>query len=151
MALAVAEALLEQPADQSLSAGPFAESLVRHFLAWAQSPDNNRAPGRTCLDACGGLSLGKEWVRATVPGSKGCGANMRVTPIGLVPMLSSSTRAGAAQLQAAITHGHPTGLAASELTASISILRSSRWAWRPDRRPAVWTGGRKAARPATQA
>ena len=42
---------------------------------------------------------------------------MRVTPVGLVPGISSSTRAGAAQLQAALTHGHPTALAASELTA----------------------------------
>jgi ADP-ribosylglycohydrolase len=34
-----------------------------------------------------------------------------------VPGLSDEQRAGAAQLQAGLTHGHPTGLAASELTA----------------------------------
>jgi ADP-ribosylglycohydrolase len=34
-----------------------------------------------------------------------------------MPGLSDDQRAGAAQLQAALTHGHPTGLAASELTA----------------------------------
>jgi ADP-ribosylglycohydrolase len=42
---------------------------------------------------------------------------MRVTPVGLMPSLSDDDRAGAAQFQAALTHGHPTGLAASELTA----------------------------------
>jgi ADP-ribosylglycohydrolase len=42
---------------------------------------------------------------------------MRVTPVGLMPGLSDDQRAGAAQLQAGLTHGHPTGLAASELTA----------------------------------
>jgi ADP-ribosylglycohydrolase len=41
---------------------------------------------------------------------------MRVTPIALPPDLTDDVRAGAAQLQAAMTHGHPTALAASELT-----------------------------------
>ncbi len=49
-------------------------------------------------------------------GSKGCGANMRVTPVGLLDV-DLDTLAGLAQLQAGLTHGHPTGLAASELTA----------------------------------
>ena len=53
----------------------------------------------------------------TVADSKGCGANMRVTPLGLMPGLTDATRAGASQLQAALTHGHSTALAASELTA----------------------------------
>jgi ADP-ribosylglycohydrolase len=49
---------------------------------------------------------------------------MRVTPIGLVPELSDDELAGAAQLQAGLTHGHPTGLAASELTAyAVKLLR----------------------------
>jgi ADP-ribosylglycohydrolase len=42
---------------------------------------------------------------------------MRVAPVGLAPALSDEQRAGAAQLQAALTHGHPTALAASDLTA----------------------------------
>ena len=118
MALAVGEGLVEViEASQALTAETLAPIWSRRFVEWAHSPDNNRAPGMTCLRACGGLADGKPWVKATIPSSKGCGANMRVTPIGLVPGLSSSTRAGAAQLQAALTHGHPTGLAASELTA----------------------------------
>jgi ADP-ribosylglycohydrolase len=117
MALAVVDALLEMPSDVALSADLLAPALVEHFKAWAVSPDNNRAPGVTCLRAIGNLDHATSWQQATIIDSKGCGANMRVTPIGLVPLLSSSTRAGAAQLQAAITHGHPTGLAASELTA----------------------------------
>ena len=56
-------------------------------------------------------------------GSKGCGANMRVTPVGLLPDLDLDTLAGLSQLQAGLTHGHPTGLAASELTAyAVRIL-----------------------------
>jgi ADP-ribosylglycohydrolase len=61
------------------------EPLSRQrFLEWAGSPDNNRAPGMTCLRACGELSLDVPWTQATVIGSKGCGANMRVAPVGLV-------------------------------------------------------------------
>jgi ADP-ribosylglycohydrolase len=41
---------------------------------------------------------------------------MRVTPVGLLDV-DLDTLAGLAQLQAGLTHGHPTGLAASELTA----------------------------------
>ncbi|MEU4081941.1 hypothetical protein DEJ45_28450 [Streptomyces venezuelae] len=87
------------------------------FVDWYRSPENNRAPGRTCMVACQHLTLDTAWQDASQLGSKGCGANMRVTPVGLVPGLSDEQRAGAAQLQAALTHGHPTALAASDLTA----------------------------------
>lgn len=117
MALAVGEGLVEVLDDGALSADRLAAVWSRRFVEWAGSPENNRAPGMTCLRACGGLAEGVPWIDATQPGSKGCGANMRVTPLGLIGGISSSTRAGAAQLQAALTHGHPTGLAASELTA----------------------------------
>lgn len=42
---------------------------------------------------------------------------MRVAPVGLLPGIDADTRACLAQFQAALTHGHPTGLAASDLTA----------------------------------
>ncbi|MFD6349151.1 ADP-ribosylglycohydrolase family protein [Streptomyces roseolus] len=87
------------------------------FVDWYHSPENNRAPGNTCLRACMLLDGDRPWQDASQIGSKGCGANMRVAPLGLVPGLSEEQRAGAAQLQAALTHGHPTGLAASDLTA----------------------------------
>jgi ADP-ribosylglycohydrolase len=114
MALAVGESLLNAT---EITPGVLEPLLREAFLAWAASPDNNRAPGMTCLRACAALSDGRPWQQATQAGSKGCGANMRVTPVGLVPGLSDDQRAGAAQLQAGLTHGHPTGLVASELTA----------------------------------
>ncbi|MFF5263029.1 ADP-ribosylglycohydrolase family protein [Actinomadura viridis] len=117
MGIAVALGLLD-----ALETPPFTPGLItplwrRRFVDWLVSPDNNRAPGGTCIRACRGLSDGRPWLEATQHDSKGCGANMRVTPVGLVPGLSDEERAGAAQLQAAMTHGHPTGLAASDLTA----------------------------------
>ncbi|MCB5180527.1 ADP-ribosylglycohydrolase family protein [Streptomyces antimicrobicus] len=88
------------------------------FVDWYHSPDNNRAPGSTCLRACRLLDdPARDWRDASQLGSKGCGANMRVVPVGLVPGWTEEERAGAAQLQSALTHGHPTALAASDLTA----------------------------------
>ncbi|MEV5281910.1 ADP-ribosylglycohydrolase family protein [Streptomyces sp. NPDC051994] len=99
------------------------EGPVRaEFVDWYHSPENNRAPGRTCLVACARLDSGLPWQEASQLGSKGCGANMRVAPVGLVPGLSEEQRAGAAQLQSALTHGHPTALAASDLTARAVFL-----------------------------
>ncbi|GAA4736137.1 hypothetical protein Prum_097120 [Phytohabitans rumicis] len=121
MTIAVGKALLDAPAP---TPGVLEPLLRERFLAWAASPDNNRAPGMTCLRACAELSLGVPWTRATVAGSKGCGANMRVAPVGLVTGYDLDTLAGVAQLQAGLTHGHPTALAASELTAyAIRLLR----------------------------
>ncbi|MEV0093156.1 ADP-ribosylglycohydrolase family protein [Streptomyces sp. NPDC050738] len=99
-----------------------ARPVREEFVNWYHSPENNRAPGRTCLKACGLLDSDMPWQEASQIGSKGCGANMRVAPVGLVPGLSVEQRAGAAQLQAALTHGHPTALAASDLTARAVYL-----------------------------
>lgn len=68
------------------------------------------------------LDSDRLWQEASQTGSKGCGANMRVAPVGLVPGLSEEQRSGAAQLQAALTHGHPTALAASDLMARAVYL-----------------------------
>ncbi|MGW9434391.1 ADP-ribosylglycohydrolase family protein, partial [Streptomyces decoyicus] len=99
-----------------------AQALVgpvrEEYVAWWRSPANNRAPGGTCLRACQLLSdRERPWAEAAQMGSKGCGANMRVAPVGLAPGLSPQQRSGAAQLQSALTHGHPTALAAADLTA----------------------------------
>ncbi|MEU2156670.1 ADP-ribosylglycohydrolase family protein [Streptomyces sp. NPDC019396] len=128
MALAVGDALGEVTTNPRGSGGSWAApqsvapvqveaALRRHFVSWLRSPDNNRAPGQTCLDACAGLERGLPLQDATVISSKGCGANMRVAPVALIPGLTPEQRSGIAQLQAALTHGHPTALAASDLTA----------------------------------
>ncbi|MER7322290.1 ADP-ribosylglycohydrolase family protein [Streptomyces albidoflavus] len=118
MTLAVARALRDTLDGGPLDAARLEGPLRAEFTAWYRSPDNNRAPGRTCLTACALLERpGLPWTEASQTGSKGCGANMRVAPVGLVPGLTADTRAGAAQFQSALTHGHPTALAASDLTA----------------------------------
>ncbi|MFR0356476.1 ADP-ribosylglycohydrolase family protein [Streptomyces sediminimaris] len=118
MTLAVGHALRTAMDRGVLSPRGLEGPLREEFVKWYRSPDNNRSPGNTCLRACDLLEDdGRPWQRASQVHSKGCGANMRVVPVGLVPGLSDEQRAGAAQLQAALTHGHPTALAASDLTA----------------------------------
>ncbi|MBC8135407.1 MAG: ADP-ribosylglycohydrolase family protein [Fibrella sp.] len=115
MALAVGEALMATP--RPYTAAGVEPPLRRAFVAWMNSPENNRAPGMTCMSACRRLGEGLPWEQSTVVHSKGCGANMRVQPVGLLFGETAETRAALAQFQAAVTHGHPTGLAASDLTA----------------------------------
>jgi len=117
MTIALGEGLLEALAAGPLTAATMEPPVRARFLQWWRSPENNRAPGRTCLQACEALSRGGAWQAASEVGSKGCGANMRVAPVGLLPGLDQQQRSGAAQLQSALTHGHPTALAASDLTA----------------------------------
>ncbi|MCF3964109.1 ADP-ribosylglycohydrolase family protein [Streptomyces fuscigenes] len=121
MTLALGAALRACTADGPLDPDRFAREAGDAFVRWYRDPENNRAPGSTCLSACAALERldrpTEPWQRASRTGSKGCGANMRVVPVALVPGLSAGQRAGAAQAQAALTHGHPTALAASDLTA----------------------------------
>ncbi|GGQ94604.1 ADP-ribosylglycohydrolase family protein [Streptomyces asoensis] len=118
MTLAVGRAMRTAMDRGLLVPTALTRTLREEFVDWYQSPDNNRAPGRTCLTACELLKDDRrDWRDASRIGSKGCGANMRVAPMGLAPGLSDEQRAGAAQLQSALTHGHPTALAASDLTA----------------------------------
>lgn len=127
MTLALGKALLE--AERPYSAATLEGPLRRAFVEWNNSPENNRAPGITCMEACERLEQGLDWRQATVIGSKGCGANMRVAPVGLLPAgrdgVTPQARAALAQFQAAFTHGHPTALAASDLTvAALADLSS---------------------------
>ncbi|MEU6196907.1 ADP-ribosylglycohydrolase family protein [Streptomyces sp. NPDC047061] len=118
MTLAVGHAMRTAMDRGVLAPKRLERPLREEFVNWYQSPENNRAPGRTCLRACNLLKEeGRAWQDASQIDSKGCGANMRVAPVGLAPGLSDEQRAGAAQLQAGLTHGHPTALAASDLTA----------------------------------
>src|SRR5581483_9511505 len=50
MTLALGEALAEAP--RPLTATNLEPILRRRFVEWANSPDNTRAPGNTCMAAC---------------------------------------------------------------------------------------------------
>ncbi|MFE0376871.1 ADP-ribosylglycohydrolase family protein [Streptomyces inhibens] len=135
MTLALGRGLRTAMGHGALTPLALAGPVRAEYVDWWRSPDNNRAPGNTCLRACQLLSdEDRPWAEASQTGSKGCGANMRVAPVGLAPGLSPQQRSGAAQLQSALTHGHPTALAASDLTAhAVRVLADGA-------RPAELTG-----------
>jgi ADP-ribosylglycohydrolase len=124
MSIAVAHAALGRyPADPK----DLTERLVKFFIGWHDDPasfDGRRAPGATCTGAVKALRKNpRQWMLASRPDSKGNGANMRVAPLALRTDWTWNDLAGAAQLQAAVTHGHPTALAAAHLTAvAVRIL-----------------------------
>jgi ADP-ribosylglycohydrolase len=119
-ALADADRELEAQSEYGVEQVPgiVAGALISRFRKWYRDPQNNRAPGGTCMAACRALSADRDvdWRYATQVSSKGNGAVMRAAPVGLAPL--GSGQSAIAQLQAAITHGHPTALAAASLTAT---------------------------------
>ncbi|MCB9507015.1 MAG: ADP-ribosylglycohydrolase family protein [Myxococcales bacterium] len=124
LAVVVTEALTSALSARSVTVGRVEARLCAKLSEWFFSSDNTRSPGLTCLAAAARLSQGFEWRQSTIIHSKGCGANMRVPPVGLLSLSAIETDDGAplsigalAQFQAAMTHGHPTALAASDLTA----------------------------------
>lgn len=96
----------------------YARQFRRAYVAWRNDPDSmsDRAPGSSCLASTRALANrdNKYWQRV-VTLSKGCGANMRVAPVAL--MTRHEDMVGAAQQSAAMTHGHPNAIVATELTA----------------------------------
>ncbi|WP_306332661.1 ADP-ribosylglycohydrolase family protein [Streptomyces sp. KL118A] len=125
LALTVRGAL---PAPPWLTPGAVTTALRTHLINWRRSPDNDRSPGRTTLDACTALMTPAPWQQASAVGSKGCAAVVRAAAVGLAPHLTPDQRSAIAQLQAALTHGHPTALAASDLAAHAVDLLGHRCA-----------------------
>jgi len=114
LSIAVARALLaagHTPVEE------FMETLTREFLVWLRSPENDRAPGNTTIRGCQNLEIGTPWNQSGIVDSKGCGANMRVAPIGLYFSHQPQRLRSFARASALATHAHPTALIAAEVTA----------------------------------
>lgn len=96
--------------------------VAKRFVDWALSPENNRAPGSSCMGGCRGLAAGGHWTRTGVRGSPGCGALMRVAPVGLLYRNKTALRA-VAEAQATCTHDSDTGRESAYLGAlAIKLL-----------------------------
>jgi ADP-ribosylglycohydrolase len=121
MTLAVARALEGYRTYKPLRGADLGDlefELRCEYTDWQDANAWGRAAGHTCLKATTNLrSFNRPWQDCTLALRKGCGANMRVAPIALVPNWTVDDVANIAQLSAGMTHGHPTALAAAELTA----------------------------------
>lgn len=106
MSIALAEGLLEssEALDDQMQA------IGKCFVKWSRSPENNRAPGSTCMTGCANLASGTPWREAGVAQSKGCGSAMRVAPIGLLYAKDTERLLEIARASSLLTHGHPAAL-----------------------------------------
>ncbi len=118
MTIAVAEGLIAKGrASRDLLMG----ELGRRFVEWYFGPENNRAPGEATGVGCTNLRDGAPWRTAGKEGSKGCGANMRVAPIGLY-FDDLDLLADIARDQALLTHRHAAAAAGSAAAALLVAL-----------------------------
>lgn len=103
MAIAIAEALTN---TQSFYVEDFMVELRKEFINWLRSPENNRGPGRTCLEGCRNMELGQSWHKSGVKESMGCGTAMRVAPIAYVLQHDETLLENIAHVSGICTHGH---------------------------------------------
>jgi ADP-ribosylglycohydrolase len=109
MSIAIAEALVSagQKDIESIM------SAVRsEFIQWYHSPENNRAPGNTCLQGVANMERGMHWTESGIKDSKGCGSAMRSAPIGFLYQNDPERLKQVASASGICTHGHKTGDAA---------------------------------------
>jgi len=105
MTLAVAEALVTAGHEDL---GAIMAAMSQNFVAWLHSPENNRSPGGACLYGARQLEAGMPWWKSGKPNSKGCGAAMRVAPIGYLYQHDLPKLRRVAAASALCTHHHPT-------------------------------------------
>jgi len=109
MSIAVAEALI-RAGDQSVES--IMDALREEFIRWLHSPENNRAPGNTCLKGVANMERGVPWSESGLPDSKGCGSAMRAAPIGFLYQHHPEKLKDLAHASGICTHGHPAADAA---------------------------------------
>ena len=119
MTIAITEALIEA-GDRDIET--LMEAVKKHFIGWLHSPENNRAPGRTCLQGVRNLEKGMQRTESGIPKSKGCGSAMRAATIGYYYQHDPEKLREIAHATGICTHGHPTADAACIATAYLVKL-----------------------------
>jgi ADP-ribosylglycohydrolase len=111
MTLALTEGLLDAGLDASLDTQM--NAVGRRFIEWLHSPENDRAPGGTCINGVERFEQGISWRLSGIASSKGCGSAMRVATIGYLYQHDANRLRQVAEASGLITHGHPAAVAAS--------------------------------------
>jgi ADP-ribosylglycohydrolase len=110
MTIAIAEALATAGEKDVETIMGFVEN---QFIQWYDSPENNRAPGNTCLRGVSRLKGGVNWAESGEARSKGSGSVMRIAPVGYLYQHDTKKLNDVAHATGISTHGHPTAVAAS--------------------------------------
>lgn len=120
MTIALAEGILD--AGVNAPVDNLMQAVGRRFTAWLHSPDNNRAPGRTCIAGVKRFEDGWSWNESGLVASKGCGSAMRAAPIGCIYHQDEQRLFEIAQASSVITHRHPAAIAATVAAAYVIKL-----------------------------
>ncbi|EOM75504.1 glycohydrolase [Rhodococcus rhodnii] len=113
MTLALHDALTD--VDDLTDIDAVTRAITSRFLEWQTDPDNDRAPGTTCMASLSALRSGARWYDANgARESAGCGAVMRLVPTAFAP---EPYWLGLTALQAVITHRHPRAIVPALLLA----------------------------------
>ncbi|MDZ4763903.1 MAG: ADP-ribosylglycohydrolase family protein [Chloroflexota bacterium] len=111
MTLALTEGLLDAGLKTDLDTQM--NAIGARFIAWSHSPENNRAPGITCMRGVQRFESGMAWRASGIVSSKGCGSAMRVATIGYFYQHQPDKLREIADASGRITHGHTAAIAAS--------------------------------------
>ncbi|MCU0499276.1 MAG: ADP-ribosylglycohydrolase family protein [Anaerolineae bacterium] len=101
------------------------EAIGAQFITWSHSPENNRAPGNTCMAGVRNYENGLPWHESGLIHSKGCGSAMRTAPIGWFYREDDHRLKEIAIASSVITHRHPAAIAASVAAAYLVKLALS--------------------------
>ncbi|MGF1505061.1 MAG: ADP-ribosylglycohydrolase family protein [Anaerolineae bacterium] len=107
--IVVAESLIEQGEHDTEAV---MDSFTKHFIGWANSPDNARHPGHTVTEAARTLSAGISW-RESGADRMGNGSAIRVAPIGYFYQHAPDRLRDVAAAVGMATHNNPTAIAAT--------------------------------------
>lgn len=119
MSLYLGKAILDCPAEP-WSPEAFGAALAKRWVEWLHDPLTfSTAPGNTCLTGARAIERGVPWQASGVAESDGCGAVMRIAPLGIA--LSGEALIESARISALTTHAHPNALEAA--VAGAWILR----------------------------
>lgn len=127
MALYLAEAVLSLGPDRLVD-DTFGTAVGEAFSRWLEDPlMPSTAPGDTCITGVQTWCQTRDWRTSGVPESDGCGAVMRVVPIGIGFAGEELDRA--ATISAKLTHGHPNATDAAVATCRLlrAILERGRF------------------------
>lgn len=110
MSLAISNALLNSGSD---NIEEIMKNISEGFINWYYDPENNRAPGNTCLAGVRNLIKGLSWKQSGIKNSIGCGSAMRTAPIGLAYYNNLDKLKEVAKASAIITHNSPIAIASA--------------------------------------
>src|SRR5689334_20561124 len=101
MSAAIAEGLIEAGhRDLDVLMG----AVARNFIGWKRDPTTpQRAPGATSIRGVNALERGAPWRESGVKDSKGCGACMRVAPVGYLYQGDTGRLQSVARAQGTLT------------------------------------------------